>query len=66
MAYSDIIEEYEDQLIKDDPIEQWHTFISEIANKNSRWNAPELQNYDDTYLVIKSIANEWNVIKYGT
>lgn len=66
MPYSDIIEEYEDQLIKDDPIEQWHTFISEMANKNSRWHAPELQNYDDTYLVIKSIANEWNVIKYGT
>ena len=66
MPYSDIIEEYEDQLVVDDPIEQWKTLISEMANKNDRWHAPSLQNYDDTYLVIKSIANEWNVIKYGT
>ena len=66
MPDSDIIEEFEDQLLLDDPIEQWKTLISEMANKNDRWHPPSLQNYDDTHLVIKSIANEWNVIKYGT
>ena len=66
MPYSDIIEEYEDRLVSEDPIQSWNAMISELAMKNNRWDAPQLQNYDDTHLVIKSIANEWNVIKYGT
>jgi hypothetical protein len=66
MPYSDIIEEYEDRLVSEEPIESWNAMISELAMKNNRWDAPQLQNYDDTHLVIKSIANEWNVIKYGT
>ncbi|MDB4280397.1 hypothetical protein N9863_02120 [Flavobacteriaceae bacterium] len=66
MPYSDIIEEYEDTLIGDDPIVLWQNTITELANKNDNWNPVSLENYDDTHLVIKSMANEWNLIKYNT
>ena len=62
MPYSDIIEEYEDKLVGSDPVALWQELFNHLQSKNDRWHAPQIQNYDDEFVVIKNIANQWNLL----
>ena len=62
MPYSDIIEEYEDKLVGSDPVTLWQELFNHLQSKNDRWHAPQIQNYDDEFVVIKNIANQWNLL----
>ena len=62
MPQSDIIEEYEDKLVSEDIIQSWQTLLNNMQNKNPRWDAPKIVNYDDEHIVLKSLENEWNLL----
>ncbi len=62
MPQSDIIEEYEDKLVSEHIIQSWQTLLNTMQNKNPRWDAPKIVNYDDEHIVLKSLENEWNLL----
>jgi len=62
MPYSQIVEDYEDELVKHDPVNLWQKLLHTLENKDPRWDAHKIVNHDEDAIIIKTIADEWNAI----